>query len=235
MAAPKRNPVGIFLEQCRRNFHETGALTPSSRALARAMTANVSPGESPRRILEAGPGTGVFTAEIARRMGPFDHLDVYEINQAFADHLEERLRTEPVFVPVAGRVKLHRRNVMEVPPDATYDRIVSSLPLNNFEPDCVAALLTTFMSHLTPGGILSYFEYVLIRTLKGLVAGQAERDRLRQIGEITGEYVRLFQVRSDPVLLNLPPAVARHLVRPSTIKLPARAPSPHLRPAAAVR
>ncbi len=231
----RRRTLALFLEQCRRNFAQTGALAPSSRALARAITSHVTPGDAPRRILEVGPGTGVFTVEIARRMGPFDHLDVYEINPAFADHLEEVLLGDPAFEAARGRVTLHRRDVLALPPEALYDRIVSSLPLNNFEPEMVRAFLDAFMQHLTPGGILSYFEYVLVRALKRCVSPRPERERLRLVGEVTGEFVRRYQVRSDPVLLNLPPAVARHLVKPVAYSVPATKPARALRPAAAVQ
>jgi phospholipid N-methyltransferase len=228
-------PVGTFLEECRRNFRQTGAVVPSSRALARAITAHLVPGDAPRRILEAGAGTGVFTEEIARRMGPGDVLDVYEVNPVFADHVEARLRSEPVFLAVAGRVALHRRDVLDVPPGGAYDRIVCGLPFNNFDPECVRALMDTFMSRLTPGGVFSYFEYALLRTLKQLVAPRAERERLRSVGAVTSEFIRRYQVRSDPVLLNVPPAVARHLVKPVSVTLPAAKQARPLAPAAALR
>jgi phospholipid N-methyltransferase len=230
----RRTPIRFFLKQCRENFRHTGALIPSSRALARAMTAHVGPGDAPRRILEAGPGTGVFTEEIARRMAPFDRLDAYEINDAFADYMEERIRRDPVFAGLEGRLFLHRRDVLELPPDAVYDRIVSGLPLTNFDAQTVRRLLETFMTHLTPGGVLSYFEYAFIRTVKQYVSTRPERNRLRGVGEVTDEYVRRYQVWSDPVLLNLPPAVARHLVKPAAHTVTAAAPAAWS-PAAAVR
>lgn len=229
-----RHPVKIFLQQFRESFRQTGALVPSSRALARAITAHIGPSGAPRRILEAGAGTGVFTGEIAKRMSPFDRLDVYEINPAFADFLEERFRHEPDFRGLQERLSLFRASVLELPQDAVYDRIISGLPLNNFEPSMVRQLLDAFMSHLAPGGILSYFEYAFIRTMKRYVSPRSERERLRGISEITGEYVSRYQFSSDPVLLNIPPAVARHLVKPRSRSVlePARR---ALRPAAAVQ
>jgi phospholipid N-methyltransferase len=199
------------------------------------MTAYVSPGDAPRRILEVGPGSGVFTEEIVRRMGPFDHLDVYEINPVFADYIEERFRTDPLFEIARGRLRLYRSDVLKLPRDITYDLIVSGLPLNNFEPAQVRAFMETFMFHLVPGGVLSYFEYILVRAVKRMLSGAAERERLRLVGEVTDDYIQRFQARSDPVLLNLPPAVARHLVKPVACVQPAQRPSPALRPAAAIQ
>lgn len=234
-APPKSSPVEVFIDQFKRNFHHTGAVVPSSRALARAMAAFIGQGDAPRRILEAGPGTGVFTAVIAERMAPFDRLDVYEINPVFADYLEKKFRTEPVFTSLAGRLTLHRADVLNLPAEATYDRIISSIPMNNFEPAWVNDLLGTFMAHLTPAGVLSYFEYVLIRTIKSVVSSRQERERLRGVGEVTSRFVELYQVRCDHVLLNLPPAVARHLVKPLTTKLAITKGARGLRPVAAVQ
>jgi phospholipid N-methyltransferase len=231
----ERGFLGIFIKECRKNFAQTGALAPSSRALAHAMASYVSSGDAPRRILEVGPGTGVFTEEIVRRMGPFDHLDVYEINPVFADLIEDRFMNDPLFEIARGRLTLHRSDVLTLPRDTMYDLILSGLPLNNFEPEQVRAFMESFMSHLVPGGVLSYFEYVFVRAVKRLLSGAAERERLRLVGEITGDFIQRFQIRSDPVLLNLPPAVARHLVKPVARVQLAQRPSPALRPAAAIQ
>ena len=231
----ERGSLGIFLEECRKNFSQTGALAPSSRALAAAVTAYVSSMDAPRRLLEVGAGTGVVTGEIIRRMGPYDHLDVYEINPVFADRIDARLATDPEFEAGRGRTTLHRKDVLAMPPEAVYDVIVSSLPLNNFEPEKVREFLDTFMAHLVPGGVLSYFEYVLVRTVKRCLSTAVERDRLRQVGEVTDEFVRRYQIRSEPVLLNLPPAVARHLVKPSTRVAATPRAASSLRPAAAIQ
>jgi len=231
----ERKTFGIFFRECRKNFAQTGALAPSSRALAQAMASYVSPGDAPRRILEVGPGTGIFTEEIVRRMGPFDQLDVYEINPVFADLIEDRFTNDPSFKIARGRLTLHRSDVLTLPRDTTYDLILSGLPLNNFEPGQVRAFMESFMSHLVPGGVLSYFEYVFVRTVKRLLSGSAERERLRLVGEITGDFIQRFQIRSDPVLLNLPPAVAHHLVKPVTRTQPAKRPASALRPAAAIQ
>jgi phosphatidylethanolamine/phosphatidyl-N-methylethanolamine N-methyltransferase len=230
-----RRTLSVFLSECRKNFAQTGALAPSSRALAQAMTVFVSPGDAPRRILEVGPGTGVFTEDIARRMGPFDHLDVYEINPIFADHVEDRFAHDPCFEAAKGRLSLYRRDVLDLPRDATYDLILSSLPLNNFEPAKVRASFETFMAHLVPGGVLSYFEYVLVRAVRRYLSSAPERERLRQVAEISEEFIASYQVRREAVFLNIPPAVARHLVKPLLHTLPAQRASRALRPAAAVQ
>src|SRR5215472_6456774 len=96
---------GNFFRECRRHFHTTGAILPSSRFLARAL---VRPLRSPRsacRILEVGPGTGSVTCEIARRLLAGDRLDAVEINAHFVDLLERRLRQERVFLRCRDQVE----------------------------------------------------------------------------------------------------------------------------------
>ena len=74
---------GNFFRECRRHFHTTGAILPSSRFLARALVRQLRGPRPACRILEVGPGTGSVTCEIARRMLPGDRLDAVEINAHF--------------------------------------------------------------------------------------------------------------------------------------------------------
>ncbi len=64
---------------------------------------------------------------------------------------------------------------------------------------------------LKPGGTLTYYEYVLIRQLKTPFVGRRERRRLYRVGRVIGDYIRDFQVRRQKVLINVPPAIVRHL------------------------
>jgi phospholipid N-methyltransferase len=54
----------LFWREFRQNFHTTGAILPSGRALARALARFVRAERSRVRILEVGPGTGAVTREI---------------------------------------------------------------------------------------------------------------------------------------------------------------------------
>lgn len=205
----------LFYREFRRHFTATGAIAPSSPALAHAITAPLArPAAGPRRVLEVGAGTGVFTAAILRRLRPGDTLDVYEINPAFRPTLEARIRhARALERGIACR--LHVVGICDAPPPEPYDFIVSGLPLNNFSAPDVEHILALFMSLLRPGGVLSYFEYPYLRDLKrALVHDPAERARLRAVGRVVHEFLRHHPRRSVPVPLNLPPAVAHH-VRPA--------------------
>jgi len=210
----------LFLKQAREEFFHVGAIAPSSRFLARAVTRAIPQDQGGLHVLEAGAGTGALTAEILRRLSPGSHLDIYEINADFARHLATR------FVHGAshgnGRrskradltVTVHNRKVQDLPSGPRYDVIVSGLPLNNFPPGVVRGILKTLFAGLKPGGVLVYFEYLLIRELKSLTTGKQERRRLRQVGRITGSFLDRYEFRREAVFLNIPPALVHCLRKP---------------------
>ncbi|RMG42071.1 MAG: methyltransferase domain-containing protein [Planctomycetota bacterium] len=219
-----------FFRQFRSRFETTGAIAPSSRFLARALTrplADVlarSPG--PLRILEVGPGTGAVTARIVTLMRDGDELDLVELNEDFVRRLQERIARERSFRRHVERLRIHRCPFQEYQAEAPYDFVISGLPLNNFPVELVERLFQTFFEHLKPGGVLSYFEYAYIRSLKRRIARGPERKRLDGIERIARDYQQRYRLRRDTVLLNLPPAWAQHLRRPPSTEQ-AAAPEPH--------
>ncbi|WP_163567862.1 hypothetical protein [Fodinicola feengrottensis] len=50
----------VFASEFVHNFHTTGAIAPSGKTLARALSRHLHtcPADGPRRLLEVGPGTG---------------------------------------------------------------------------------------------------------------------------------------------------------------------------------
>ena len=89
-----RDSVLFFREFCSR-FETTGSIIPSSRNLARAITLPLSGrGLAPLRVLECGPGTGVFTNEIIGHLKPRDQFDIVELNGSFVRLLQRRLATD---------------------------------------------------------------------------------------------------------------------------------------------
>jgi phospholipid N-methyltransferase len=202
---------GTFFRESRRHFRNTGALLPSSRFLARALASPLAVPRPPCRILEVGPGTGSVTREILRRLQPGDWLDCVELNEQFVERLNLCLRRDPRFVPYQSQVHVIHRPIEELPGEALYDHIISGLPLNNFPVDLVRDIFDAYSRLLKPGGVLSYFEYVLIRHLKTPFSGRKERRRLYRVGRLVGDYIRAYQVHRQQVLMNVPPAVVRHL------------------------
>jgi phospholipid N-methyltransferase len=167
--------------------------------------------KGPRRILEIGPGTGAVTQEIVHALKPGDRLDIVEINADFIAVLERRFAEEPEFRRRRDQTKLIHSPLQEVPGRGEYDFMISGLPLNNFPLSLVDDIFKSYRHLLKAGGTLSYFEYVWIRDLKTPFVAESERIRLTKLSSILEEEIRKHQVAEEVVMLNVPPAVARHL------------------------
>lgn len=202
----------LFLQEFVRRYHTTGAVLPSGRALASSLCRHVgAPGSAPQQILEVGPGTGAVTSTLVQRMRPQDRVCLIEVNDAFVDCLRDALRTKAVYRAVANRCDLVHGRVEDLPGDGTYDVIVSGLPLNNFTVDDVRGILTQFSRLLRPGGVLSFFEYIAIRSVKATMSGRADRQRLRAIGAVLSEALTGREFKRDWIWPNVPPAWVHHV------------------------
>lgn len=201
----------VFFREFRRNFRTTGALLPSSRWLAIALTRFVNPWGPPKRILEAGPGTGAVTRSILASMGSRDELDLVEWNRAFVDRLNYRFSAHPLFRAAATRCRVLHDKVENLPQEEAYDIIVSGLPLNNFEPRDVDHILGTFERLLKPGGIVSFFEYTYVRPARALISKPPERERLKGISRLLRLWLTRHEIARDLILANIPPAWVHHV------------------------
>lgn len=200
-----------FFGQFRTRTFTTGSILPSGRALGRALTKPLRGGVGPRRILEVGPGTGAVTRHIVHCLRPEDRLDIVEINDRFAALVRGLFEEEAEFRRHAERCRVIHAPLQEVPGEGCYDYMISGLPLNNFPLGLVEEIFASYRRLLHPGGVLSYFEYAGIRGIKRRLVGASERQRLDALDAYLGEQIRRHQIGEDLVLVNVPPAIARHM------------------------
>jgi phospholipid N-methyltransferase len=206
----------VFWRQFREQYHTTGAVLPSGRALSRALThfvrnADASKVGHSRRILEVGPGTGAVTTQIVRDMRANDQLTLVERNDQFVKHLQKQIASATEFSHARDRITLVHSGVEELSDEQPYDLIISGLPLNNFSVELVDSLLAKIQKLLTPGGILSFFEYVAIRRAKAMVSPTRDRQRLRGIEQILNDLLSRAEIRCDLTVANVPPAWVHHV------------------------
>jgi phospholipid N-methyltransferase len=201
----------VFWKEFRQNFHTTGAVLPSGRSLAMALSRYVRDTPGPRRVLEVGPGTGAVTTHIAAPLGPNDRLDLVELNDRFVQHLRERFATEPALRAIADRARVLHQRVEDLPEGESYDLIISGLPLNNFSVADVEQILVVLRRLLRRGGTLSFFEYIGVRPARALFSGAAERARLRGISRSLRRLLGEHEIRRDWVWSNVPPAWVHHV------------------------
>ena len=200
-----------FLTQFLRNYETTGSIIPSGRALATALSRHVGQGDAPQRILEAGPGTGAVTRCIVERMRHDDRLWMVELNPTFAAHLRTAFKEKPDLRAVADRCHIVEGSVQALGKDGQFDLVVSGLPLNNFSPEDVRIILEAYSKLLKPTGILSFFEYILIRPAKMMVSTAPERDRLRGVGAAIEAMLGQREFAREWIWPNVPPAWVHHI------------------------
>jgi len=132
----------------------TGAVSPSGKALARAMAKPV-PADGEWPVLELGPGTGPVTAAlIAHGVAP-ERIVAVEYNPDFCGLLVERYRGLNVVEGDAYDL------AMTLPPGLTgpYAAVVSSLPLLTRPFATRLALIEAALDRTLPGSGLIQFSY----------------------------------------------------------------------------
>jgi phospholipid N-methyltransferase len=201
-----------FIREFGRTFDTTGALLPSGRFLARALTRPLREhAGGPMRILEVGPGTGAVTREIVRHVRAEDCLHIVELNERFVSVLRRRFAAEPRFSRVAEQTSIFHAPVQDLKADAPYDYIVCGLPFNNFPAELVESIFGHLFGILRPDGCMTFFEYLWVRPFKKLVASREQRRRVVEVGGVLRSYLTRYEQARDNVYLNVLPAVTHYL------------------------
>ncbi|MFB4263414.1 class I SAM-dependent methyltransferase [Nonomuraea sp. GTA35] len=149
------NDTALFLGQFLRNPAAIGALAPSSRHLAAAVCAPV-PEKGEPIVVELGPGTGPFTAEIQQRLGGRGHHLAVELNEPMARLLAERFPKVDVANEDATRLsKLLADRGLRMA-----DVVVSGLPWAAFPDQLQRELLDAVTGAMNPGAAFTTFSYI---------------------------------------------------------------------------
>lgn len=141
--------LAFFLKQAVLQPKQTSSLVPSSRALAKAMAAALSPATGP--VVEFGPGTGTITRAILDQgVAPKD-LTLIEMNSAFAEELHGRFPCVNIHVTGA-------QNAAQCVTEKV-GAVVSGLPLLSMPRDLRREIIAAAFSILRPDGIMMQFTY----------------------------------------------------------------------------
>jgi len=178
-----------FFREFLTNWQTTGAIAPSSAALARRMM-QAARGSEARSLLELGPGTGAFTRQIQDCLPKEARYLGLDMNPAFIETLRHQfpqLRFEQApaqdfdYESFLGGTK--------------FDAIVCGLPWTAFPESLQTAILDRAFSVLRPGGVFATFAYTGFHRLP---RGQKFRELL------SGHCAQLST--TSTVWGNLPPA-----------------------------
>ncbi|TDC94645.1 methyltransferase domain-containing protein [Nonomuraea deserti] len=149
------NDSALFLGQFLRAPSKIGAVAPSSRRLAANVCAPI-PERGEPTVVELGPGTGPFTAEIQQRLAGRGHHLAVEVNDLMAQLLAERFPTVDVAHADAARLGelLRERGLRQA------DVVVSGLPWAAFPEETQRDLLRAVTSAMSPVAAFTTFSYV---------------------------------------------------------------------------
>lgn len=187
-----------FVSTALRRPGTVGAVAPSSAGLAELLAA-VVPSGTARTVVELGPGTGVVSDAIQRRVPAGARHVAIEVDGQLADHLRAtRPRMEVVEGDAADLGKLLAGvGVTEA------DAVVSGLPWALFPDDRQRRILTQVAGSLADGAAFTTFGYLHARPM-------ATARRFRKLLKETFDEV----IISTAVWRNVPPAWAYVCRRP---------------------
>jgi phosphatidylethanolamine/phosphatidyl-N-methylethanolamine N-methyltransferase len=135
----------------------TGAVTPSSKMLARTMASYVDP-RLPGPIIELGPGTGPVTDALVRRGIAQDRLVLVEFNPEFCQLLKRRFPKAMIIQGDAYDLRETLGDTLSEPAVAT----VSSLPLFTKPMDKRIDLMRAAQDRMHPGAPFIQFTYAVV-------------------------------------------------------------------------
>src|SRR3954464_12533247 len=84
----------LFFKRFLQRPFQVASIIPSSKALVKKVARKID-FTGPRVIAEYGPGEGVHSREIARRMSPDARLLLFELDPAFSRDLERQFVDDP--------------------------------------------------------------------------------------------------------------------------------------------
>lgn len=152
----------LFFKRFLQRPFQIASIIPSSKALVERVAEKID-FDRARVIAEYGPGEGVHSREIARRMRPDARLLLFELDTAFSRDLRRQFAGDP-------RVLVCNADAFTLPDELTRrgiapcDYIVSGIPFSILEIGKKRDLLQKTHEALQPGG--SFIIYQVTNELK---------------------------------------------------------------------
>ncbi|MCE7798173.1 methyltransferase domain-containing protein [Sphingobium sufflavum] len=126
--ADQLRSFGVSLKEFLRDPSMVGSAFPASRRMIDKMLADV-PWKEIDVFVEYGPGTGRFTEEALRRLGPHAKLVAIDTSPDFTRNLERQIRDRRL-IAVAGSAQ-DVENILSLRGLDSADCILSGLPFSN--------------------------------------------------------------------------------------------------------
>ncbi|MBA2585184.1 MAG: rRNA adenine N-6-methyltransferase family protein [Chthoniobacterales bacterium] len=140
----------LFFKRFLQRPFQIASIIPSSKALVNRVAAKMDFSQ-PRVVAEYGPGDGVHSREIVRRMSPDSQLLLFELDPAFSSDLERQFADDPRVHVINGDAAQLTEELTRHGIDRC-DYILSGIPFSILEIKKKRALLQKTYDVLTPGG-----------------------------------------------------------------------------------
>ena len=154
-----------FLKSFVKKPGEIGAVMPSSRFLAHAITSEIGLDKA-SAIAELGPGTGAFTKIIIENINHNTHFFVVERNKDIFEHFQETFPDVTAYNCCASDLK----EIVSKEGISSLDIVISGLPWAAFPAKIQIAIINSVIETLTENGVFTTFAY-----LQGLMLPAAHR------------------------------------------------------------
>ncbi len=145
-----------FINQFMKDKKMVGSIRPSSKYLMNKMLENID-FNTARVIVELGPGTGVFTYEILKRMSHDSVLLIFELNQGFMRTLRKNIKDKRAIFIYDSAEKI--QEYIQKHELGKADAIISSLPLYNFPQELRDTIVNNSFDALKDTGKYIQFQY----------------------------------------------------------------------------
>ncbi len=145
--------LSLFLKELINNYGSVGAVFPSSRLLAKAMSDPI-PDKIKGYVVELGAGTGAITQALIKKVSHPKQLIIIEQSEKLADYLQQRYPTAQIIHGDAVKLSAllaDQKNQIHC--------IVSSLPLRSMPTELVRAISDEIENLLKPGDLFIQFTY----------------------------------------------------------------------------
>ena len=204
----------LFFKRFLQRPFQIASIMPSSKALVERVADKIDFARA-RVIAEYGPGEGVHSREIARRMASNSQLLLFELDPAFSRDLERQFADDP-------RVHVLNQDAATLPQEmqrrgiAQCDYILSGIPFSILHIDKKRRLLQKTYDALAPGG--SFIIYQVTNELKqhATIFDQAESEYFLQ--NIPPMFITVFQ-KANMLNGRMRPALQRWPQRFSSTRL----------------
>jgi phosphatidylethanolamine/phosphatidyl-N-methylethanolamine N-methyltransferase len=181
-----------FVSSAVRSPGVIGAVAPSGRALS-DLLASVAPADTASTVVELGPGTGVVSEALRRRLPPESRHVAVELDRSMVSLLRRNL---PWLEVIEGDAKNLQKLLADVGITAV-DTIVSGLPWTLFSREAQRGIMEQVNRVLVPGGVFTTFAYAHVMNLP-------TQRRFRELLQESFDVVEVTPI----VWRNVPPALA---------------------------